>query len=205
MKEEKTPEEIQLELNQWLEKVHDFGSIRQFYYLEKSIRSAQRFLDPGPFKAYCWPEDYNIDELGTKSDSDVFFKKINSSADDINDLLILKKYLTDDELKERLDWWNYIYIQTDELADRYIRTQKQKELDREIAKHLQKIEELKEQMAGDDYVKHRLICTTVGDDGRFVSGFFNNHEAKLIAEQHFKTIEEQDAFVESVKSARNKS
>jgi len=202
MKEEKTPEEIQLELNKWLSSIHKFGSIRQFYALEESYKDADRLINSRLGKKPMYPEDYNMEGIGDKSDSDVFFKKINAGADDISDLLILKKYLTDDELKERLTPDSYMYIQTDELANKYVLILERKELERQLQDKLDEIEALKKEIYDENYLSERVVCRKINNKFRIITDKFTNAEYKFLMNKQFNTDKELDDAIEDLKNTR---
>jgi len=143
MKETKTPEEIQSELNSWLEKVNNFGSVRKFYELEESVQAASNLIDNKIIKCAMYPEDYDVAGIGTKADCDKFFTKFNDSVEYLEDILVLKKYLTDTELKERLQPDVYINLETDKVADKYLIHVKNKELKNLIQQKQLEIEALK--------------------------------------------------------------
>lgn len=146
MKEEKTPEKIQAELNSWLEKVNDFGSVRQFYALEESYKDANRLINSRLGKKPMYPEDYDTAGIGTKVDCDKFFTEFNNKVEYLEDILVLKKYLTDSELKERLLPEVYINLETDKVVQRYLIHIKNKELKNEIQHKQLEIEALKSEI-----------------------------------------------------------
>lgn len=203
MKESKTPEEIQLELNNWLASIHNFGSIRQFYYVEESIKDAQKFFKDTPYKARRWPEDYNMDGIGEKSESDVFFQKFNTRLNDIDDILVLKKYLTDDELKERLTPKSYMYLQTENLANKYVLDLERKELEHQLNVKLVEIEELKKKIDPENYLSDRLICKQINDKFITITDKFTEAEYKFISNKRFNSDTEFYSTIENLKNTRN--
>jgi hypothetical protein len=98
-------------------------------------------------KIQMYPEDSKFNDCGSKSDIDVFFKKINESGFEHELVEYLKQYLTNDELKDRLTEDNFMSnVKVPELIKIWQKNVKLKELKQEIAKKEQDLNQLKNKL-----------------------------------------------------------
>ena len=94
-----------------------------------------------------YPEDSKFNDCGSKSDIDVFFKKINDSEFEPELMDYLKEYLTDEELKDRLTEDNFMAnVKVPELIKIWQKNVKLKELKREINEKEQDLIQLKNKL-----------------------------------------------------------
>lgn len=84
-------------------------------------------------KIIMYPEDSSFNDCGSKADSDPFFKRIDDDGIQPELLESLKVYLTEEELKERLNEDNYMScIVVQDLIDAYLKRKKIKAIERKI-------------------------------------------------------------------------
>lgn len=111
----KTKEEIIQELNNWIETVNNFGSkkfnVISYDWIDWGNNEHSEFykitgIEVNKMKWY--PEDSPFKDCGSKPESDVLFKKINMFGGEFDLINQLQKYLSDDELKERLTEETYM-------------------------------------------------------------------------------------------------
>jgi len=92
-------------------------------------------------------DSYLYKNTGSLKNSDPLYKKIDETAfDDIIDLKVLQKYLTNEELKERLGFENYMLIETEKLIDDLLKRQKEKATREKISKLKREIKELEKKL-----------------------------------------------------------
>ena len=104
------------ELNEWVEKVKS---------KERRDPESEPIAIPDPFWDKSEPvlleESDLYKETGKLWDSDPLYKNINtSSLEDMAHLKVISKYLTKEELKERLIYENYMLLETEKVMDEYL-------------------------------------------------------------------------------------
>lgn len=95
-------------------------------------------------KIIMYPEDSTFDDCGSKSDIDIFFKKINENGLEPELAEFLKEYLSDEELKERLTEDNYMScIVVQDLIDAYLKRKKIRTIERKLLTKEQELVEVR--------------------------------------------------------------
>ena len=124
-----------------------FNSIKEW---ESDIIGKGKWIeldDPLAINFHENSKDFN--ECGSKIDSELLFQKIQKRGiEDIAEQLL--KYFEIDELKDRLSFENYRYIQTFKVVDDYIEFLRKKKIQRKINQKQFKINELQKEL---DYLK----------------------------------------------------
>jgi hypothetical protein len=150
-----------IELNQWLETIKaeegnyregkldldKYHTVQDKEEVEMYARMEER-LQNKLNRVLVFLEDSDLTkECGILANCDPLYRKINSTiVEDMSLLKTLEGILTDEELKHRLTYENYMLLQTEKVIDDYLLRQKDKKTLEEITTLMDRIKTLEKSL-----------------------------------------------------------